>query len=303
MSENRFSFAIKQNRPRRLWSSSLSTNVPPIPIRHQIKQYNDAFVYSLRRNVGTNALPSSTLRILYTDATIRRTMSANDISKYKKEIGGFTLQEMKRKIKGLSNRIGDKTHQKISTKIKTLLEETQEYDALVRYALETIIEDGINLLTVLDSKTVNKFQQLQCHVLVCDQILYTHQSRALVPDFLTTRLNEYKSSTITSESEFEEYQLFKRRAINLAILICAFAETQLIPKDFVRTMTNELEQDILKACSSKNDILVPVYTAIWMHTSHHMSDQQRNRILKFAKLGTKCKFELMDLKKNNAYHT
>jgi hypothetical protein len=262
---------------------------------NNVIQYNESFVYNLQRKVKRK-LSSHVLAILFTDCTIRRTMSENDNSTHIKEIKTYDLVTVKKKIIGLCNKIGDKTYEKISQKIINILNEFNNED-LTTYTITTIIKTAMNLLTVLDKNVNNKYNQLQCYALVCKLICKELKNKTIVSAVFYEMLEDTKQNINAHKSKsVEEYFKKKKKLLNLFVFLAALYHIKFINWEYITAQHNYLYTKILHSSEEINNIYIPTFCVLQMNVTKQLSNKKQVQFLiDNAKYNKKCKFELLDL--------
>lgn len=261
-----------------------------------IIQYDEAFVYQMSCKVR-GQIPQRTLDILLTNCRIRKRMNEKDIKEYKTEMKSYDEEKIKKTIKGLCNKIGDMTEQKISQKLKQILLITQ--NSLLKYTLITIFETAISLLTVLNTKQKNKYLQLKCYAKVCKAIT---PDQALILEIVNKLLNDLKEFICDGKTRksLEIYVKKKNSFINLYVLVATLWNMQIIPKTNITNGIKYLIDQIQKSDKEMNLIYIQALNVFLQNLNsqpkHFVDLKTIKYIIKKSDYAMKSKFELLDIK-------
>jgi len=282
------------------------------PPTQNIIQYNEQFIYNLQNTpyVKNNKLPESVLKILFTNCTIRQEMSKNDVAEYKKEIEDLTEEQIKKTIRGLCNKIGDKTYMKIHEKLKNLINlHLKKYSELLLFTLDLIITTSINLLVVIGNSNIkNKFLQLKHYAIVCKLLITNEKEKQQICDIITNKLEiiyiEFKKQKENKinhlENNIELYIKEKNTFINLFIFIISLYNIEVLDIQFIIPLLEKLYNEILNSTKDQNSIFISAFYTIFFNMKDakkitNYSISKLKYLQKHSEFTNKSKFELMDI--------
>ena len=261
----------------------------------KIIRYEEDFVYS-RRFLSRKKLSDNVIAILFTDCSIRREMSKEDISDYLIEISNYDIAMCKKKIKALCNKIGNKTYKKISQKLQIILNH-QRFEQLYEFVINSIIETSMDLLVSLDKNSKNQFKQLKCYADVTKLVSETKSQRSTAVKVIQKFFDSIKQLNIDSSQDLEVYSRNKKKFVNFFVYAAALHELKFFPFNLVKKYSKFLEEKVLNSKESFNDTYITALCAVNMNVKKEFL-QQRNIsvMLEKGNFSCKSKFDLFDLR-------
>lgn len=258
----------------------------------RIIQYREDEVYALQNKIRTK-LSAKVLSILFTDCSIRRSLNSQDIAKYAETISKLDETNKKKKIKSLCNKIGDKTYQKISTKLLIILNNNKD---VFQYIIETIVCAAQNLLIVQNKNETHKYTQLKYYAHVCTFITKTDKQKELAIKIFNKSFDEIiNDNKISSNNELELYVKHKNSYINLFIFFAALFNTKFLNESQIIQRINYLYKKILISDKTLNDTQIQAFCEVIQHTNKQFINyKQIQNLLNKSKYSMKAKFELVN---------
>lgn len=270
-------------------------------VKRAVVQYDEEMVFQLRNKVR-GQLPEAVMSKLFTDCAIRQTMSDRDIAKYREEVKDYNVETTKRKIKGLCNKICDKTYKKISVKVEILLEKyinKPDLQDILKCTSVSLFDNGMQLLTKTNNKSQEKYKQLSYYGHVCHDLSKKNESRKKIMfSQIKQILEEHKSQPVINNDDLESYFRYKGETVNLFVLLAVLYNLKFLTIKYIRkNVLSYLEKKILSSNTEENMIWIEIFCS-FVTVADGMAGVGLKKVeylYNNSEHSSKSTFELMDL--------